>query len=437
MSQKSIPVGKVARASRFVSTGAKVGVNYVKHAVRTALGDEESREQLDRDNARDIYQTLGELKGSALKMAQMLASDKHVLPTAYVEEFRKAQYKAPALSGPLIVQVFRKSLGKSPSEIFDSFEMEACNAASIGQVHRASKDGKKLAVKIQYPGVADSIISDLNLVKPFALRLLNIKEADIKPYFDEVQVKLMEESDYALELKNSIYLAEACSHLPDLRFPSYYADLSSDRVLTMDWVEGTTLSEWVLENHSQELRNRIGQALWGFYDFQMHSLRLLHADPHPGNFLVTPDGKLGVLDFGCTKDVPESFYKSYFAMLNPDNLLGDEFMAQTLKGLQIINEESSVEEKRYFSSVFSELLGLLRRPFDSEVFDFGDNDLFLELNQMGERLSRAPEARKFGAARGSKHILYVNKTYFGLFQLLHQLGAVVNTRMSLAEEGAV
>jgi len=431
MSQKRIPVGKVARASRFVSTGARVGVNYMKHAVRSALGDENSREQLDKDNARDIYQTLGELKGSALKMAQMLASDKHVLPAAYIEEFRQAQYKAPALSGPLIVQVFRKSLGKSPSAIFDQFEMEACNAASIGQVHRAWLDGKPFAVKIQYPGVAESIVSDLNLVKPFALRLLNIKEADIKPYFDEVQAKLMEESDYALELKNSIYLADSCEHLPNLVFPGYYEGLSSDRVLTMDWLEGVPLSEWVLGEHSQELRNKIGQALWDFYDYQMHSLRMLHADPHPGNFLVTPDGKLGVLDFGCTKEVPESFYTSYFAMLNPDNLLGERFMEETLRGLHIIHDGSGADEKRYFVSVFSELLGLLRRPFDSDVFDFGDSSLFVELNQMGERLSRDSEARKYGAARGSKHIIYVNKTYFGLFQLLHQIGAVVNTQMSL------
>ncbi len=426
MSQNKIPTSKVARASQFVATGAKIGLNYARHYANKMVTGEADTSTLNQRNAKDIYQTLSTLKGSALKMAQMLATDKNLLPTEYFDAFRQSQYKAPALSGPLITQVFRKSLGVTPQACFDFFDLEATNAASIGQVHRAEKDGKPLAVKIQYPGIAESIVSDLRLVKPFAVRLLDLNESEIRPYFEEVEAKLLEEADYVLELKQSMAISQACQHLPGLVFPVYYPAFSGSRVLTMDWLEGTTLTEWVQSAHDQDTRNQIGQWLWDFYDFQMHQLRQVHADPHPGNFLVTPDGKLGVLDFGCVKSVPQDFYEAYFSMLDPNNLLSDEVMEHTLTGLGILLPTSGKDEKAYFISSFRQLLELLRQPFDQETFDFGDAAFFTALNDLGERLAKDPRSRSYGAARGSRHIIYVNKTYFGLFNMLHLIGAKVS-----------
>src|SRR6201996_1508408 len=168
--QTTIPTGKVERASRFVATGLKVGGNYIKHYTRKLMDPSTSREELHADNAEDIYDTLSDLKGSALKVAQMLSMDKGMLPKAYTDKFAMSQYSAPPLSGPLVVNTFVKTLGKTPNELYDHFEMKASNAASIGQVHRAVKGDRELAVKIQYPGVANSVKSDLRLVKPFAIR---------------------------------------------------------------------------------------------------------------------------------------------------------------------------------------------------------------------------------------------------------------------------
>jgi predicted unusual protein kinase regulating ubiquinone biosynthesis (AarF/ABC1/UbiB family) len=221
--QSRIPISKIQRASKFVSTGAKVGGNYIKHYSKKAFNRGMDRSQLDSDNAEDIYESLSELKGSALKVAQMLSMDRNLLPPAYQEKFTMSQYSAPPLSYPLVVKTFQKTLGKSPEAIFDTFTKNAVNAASMGQVHQATKDGKKLAVKIQYPGVADSISSDLRLVRPFATRLFNMSNAELDHYMSEVEGKLMEEADYDLELRRSKEITEALAgKIEGLYFPKYY-----------------------------------------------------------------------------------------------------------------------------------------------------------------------------------------------------------------------
>ena len=289
--QESMPTTKMERSAKFVKTGFQIGGNYLKHYSKKLFNPSLNRDELNEDNASDIYNSLSELKGSALKIAQMLSMDKNMLPKVYINKFTQSQYNAPPLSGPLIIRTFIKSFGKSPGKIFDTFNLSSSNAASIGQVHEATLDGKKLAVKVQYPGVADSISSDLKLVKPFAFRLLGINEKELNIYIKEVEERLLEETDYNLEIRRSIEFSNACKKLKNVVFPTYYPELSSDKIITMDWMEGKHLKEFLLTNPSQALRNKIGQALWDFYNFQQHELRAVHADPHPGNFLITPDKK--------------------------------------------------------------------------------------------------------------------------------------------------
>ncbi len=181
-----IPTNKIERASTLVTTGIKVGGNYLKYYGQKALNQAPEKEQLDEANAKDIYDGLKSLKGSALKVAQMLSMDRNLLPQAYVEQFSLSQFSVPPLSAPLVRKLVRKYLGANPEVIFDTFATQSTHAASIGQVHQAVKNGKKLAVKIQYPGVADSIGSDLSLVKPIALRMFNLKGADTDKFFKEV-----------------------------------------------------------------------------------------------------------------------------------------------------------------------------------------------------------------------------------------------------------
>lgn len=432
--QNSIPTGKVERATRFVTTGIKVGGNYVKHYTKKMMDPSLTKEDLHEDNAKDIYETLSNLKGSALKVAQMLSMDKGMLPKAYSDRFTLSQYSAPPLSGPLVVNTFTKTLGKSPQEIYDSFELNASNAASIGQVHRAYKNGKKLAVKVQYPGVANSVSSDLKMVKPFAVKLIGLKEADMDQYFEEIECKLLEETDYKLEVRRSMELSESCAHIPNLAFPTYYPEMSSERIITMDWLEGKHLREFLETNPSQEVRNKIGQALWDFYAFQMHVLKKVHADPHPGNFLMKEDGTVGIFDFGCVKEIPEPFYSSYFALTDRTVYDDQDRIREIFLNLEMIHPKDTAEEAKFFTGLFRKMIDLLTLPFTTDTFDFGDEKYFEEIYSYMDYISNLKEVRNSKVARGSRHSLYINRTYFGLYSILSDLKAQVETSVKRVEE---
>ncbi len=419
-----IPTSKLQRASKIVSTGAKVGVNYLKYyGEKLSKSEEVAKENLNKNNAEDIYGGLKQLKGSALKVAQMLSMEKNILPRAYVEKFSLAQFSVPPLSSPLVVKTFKKYFGQSPEVIFDEFDANSVNAASIGQVHKAKKYGKELAVKIQYPGVADSIKSDLALVKPIALKMFNIKAKDSDKYFREVEDKLTEETDYCLEIEQSKEIAKACAHIPNLLFPSYYNELSSNRILTMDFMKGEHLSEFVKHNTDKEKSNRLGQALWDFYMYQIHHLKKVHADPHPGNFLINDDAQLIALDFGCMKVIPEAFYTPYFELANKSVIDNPKVFSEKLYELEILNTNDSAEEITFFTAMFHELLSVFTLPFQKEVFDFSDPEFFGKIGDLAERYSQNTELRKFNSNRGSKHFIYINRTFFGLYNLMFDLKA--------------
>jgi predicted unusual protein kinase regulating ubiquinone biosynthesis (AarF/ABC1/UbiB family) len=422
--QESMPTTKVERSAKFVKTGFQIGGNYIKHYSKKLFNPELNRDELNENNATDIYNSLSELKGSALKIAQMLSMDKNILPRAYVDRFTQSQYNAPPLSGPLIVRTFTKSFGKTPEKIFDSFNIKSTHAASIGQVHEATLDGKKLAVKIQYPGVGDSISSDLKLVKPFAFRLLGMSEKELNIYISEVEERLLEETDYELEVRRSIEFSKACRVLDDVVFPNYYPNLSSNRIITMDWLEGMHLKEFLRTNPSQELKNKIGQALWDFYNFQQHELRAVHADPHPGNFLITKEEKLGVIDFGCIKEMPEDFYKPFFSLTSTALFKDKAATIDAFRQLQMILPNDTPAQIEFYYKSYKEMISLFAKPYTTNTFDFSEPKFFEELYGYGEKVAKMPE---FKQARGVKHFIYINRTNFGLYNILHELSAKVRT----------
>ncbi len=433
--QVKIPTGKVSRALSFVGAGAKVSANYVKYFVQKQLGDEEeAKTERDQSNADDIYDTLSTLKGSALKVAQMLSMDRNILPQAYQDKFQMAQYSAPPLSFPLVQRTFKQELGAAPEMLFDTFSPKALHAASIGQVHKATLNGDTYAVKIQYPGVAQSVTSDLKLVKPIAVRLFNMQGTDINKYFDEVKDKLLEETDYKLELKRGDFIANESRNLPGIIFPTYYESLSSDRILTMSWVDGMPLSEFLATNPSQELRDKIGQAMWDFYHFQIYSLKLVHADPHPGNFLINDKEQLAVLDFGCVKEIPEDFFSSYFELLKPETITNEKRFEQLLYDLGFLLPSDDKVKIPIYTGVFQQMISLLSKPFYETDFDFSDTSFFNQIYAMGEKFSKMKELKEANGARGSQHGIYINRTYFGLYNMLHMLQAKVNTRTELVLE---
>lgn len=418
-----IPTSKIERATKLVQTGAKVGVNYLKYYGEKIVNSDLTRDKLNEDNAEDIYDGLKSLKGSALKVAQMLSMDKSFLPQAYVEKFSLSQFSVPPLSPPLVLKTFKNNFGKTPYEIFDEFNASSVNAASIGQVHLAKKDGKKLAVKIQYPGVANSISSDLSLVKPIAIRMFNLQGKDSDKYFKEVEDKLIEETNYLLEMKQSQEVVTACQKIENLVFPNYYPEFSSEKIITMDWMTGVHLSEF--KNSDPVIANKVGQALWDFYMYQIHILKKVHADPHPGNFLINDKNELVALDFGCMKTIPDDFYIPYFELIDENVINNPGLFSAKLYELEILRTDDTKEEVLYFTQMFHDLLSLFTKPFQSENFDFSDEAFFEAIAQLGERFSKDTNLRKMNGNRGSKHFIYMNRTFFGLYNLMFDLKATI------------
>lgn len=420
-----IPTSKIERAGKLVQTGAKIGVNYIKHYAEKVVNPDLTRDKLNENNAEDIYDGLKSLKGSALKVAQMLSMDKNFLPQAYVEKFSLSQFSVPPLSAPLVLKTFKSNFGKTPYEIFDEFNPNSVNAASIGQVHLAKKNDKKLAVKIQYPGVANSISSDLALVKPIAIRMFNLQGKDSDKYFKEVEDKLIEETNYLLELKQSQEVVDACGKIENIIFPNYYPEFSSEKIITMDWMTGIHLSEFTAKNTDQEVGDKIGQALWDFYMYQIHVLRKVHADPHPGNFLVNDQNQLIALDFGCMKQIPEEFYIPYFELINKNVITDEALFNKKLFELEILRPDDTPAEVEYFTDMFHDLLSLFTRPFQNETFDFADETFFNAIAELGKRFSEDTNLKKMNGNRGSKHFIYMNRTFFGLYNLMFDLKAKI------------
>lgn len=425
-----IPTSRLARTGSFIGTGARVGRNYLKYYGKKALGNDDV-EALQENNAEDIYRTLSKLRGSALKVAQMMSLDEGILPKAYSDKFLQSQYSVPPLSYPLVVQTVRRSLGSSPSELFDNFSKKAVAAASIGQVHQAEHQGEKLAVKVQYPGVAESISSDLRIVKPIVSSLLNISNAELDHYLQEVEQRLLEETDYQLELTRSKHISLASAGISGLHFPKYYEHLSGDRVLTMQWLPGKHLDKFLEDEPSQEARDRAGQLLWDFYDFQIHELKQVHADPHPGNFLIRENGEIGVIDFGCVKELSDDFHETYFQLMNPEIIEDPARFKALLFELEFLLPSDGEAELNYFEQLYREVHQLVCKPFFDGSFDFSDKSYFEKIYELSTRLSGDRNLRKSKAARGPRDAIYLNRTYFGLYSYLQKLGARINTRSRL------
>lgn len=424
----SIPTHKIERATKLVSTGVKIGGNYLRYYGEKLIRGEEDKDKLNANNAKDIYDGLKELKGSALKVAQMLSMEKNLMPQAYVEQFSLAQFSVPPLSGALVKKTIRKYLGADPEALFDTFSMQSENAASIGQVHRATKEGKALAVKIQYPGVANSIRSDLAIVKPIALKMFNLKGKDTDRYFEEVENKLLEETDYLQELQSSQMISEAAQVLPNLTFPKYYPKWTTSKILTMDWMEGVHLSEYVKrEKLNQKERNLLGQTLWDFYMFQIHGLRKVQADPHPGNFMVSEQGELIAIDFGCIKEIPEDFYIPYFELSKKENIEDQESFVKLLTDLEILLDTDTEEETTYFLALFQKMMRLFTKPFHDQHFDFSDAVFWDAISNLSKDFTEDSQLRQMNGNRGSKHFIYINRTFFGLYHLLHDLEAQIES----------
>jgi len=270
--------------------------------------------ELQQRTAEQLFKVLGELKGGAMKFGQALSVFESALPEEVAGPYRaaltKLQEAAPPMPTSTVHAVLTERLGEDWHDLFLEFEDKPAAAASIGQVHRGVwHDGREVAVKVQYPGAGEALLSDLNQLSRFA-RLLGplIPGMDIKPLITELKDRVSEELDYGLEAQAQQAHAEEFADDPDVVVPEVVHQ--SDEVLITEWIDGVPLSE-VISDGTEEQRDRAGQLLARFLFSGPARTGLLHADPHPGNFRLLPGGpegeddwRLGVLDFGTVDRLP-------------------------------------------------------------------------------------------------------------------------------------
>jgi predicted unusual protein kinase regulating ubiquinone biosynthesis (AarF/ABC1/UbiB family) len=421
---------------------ARAGVASLELKAQTLVASEEQsikmRAQHEADLGRILFSALNQLKGTALKAAQLLSMELGVLPEAIRAQLRQAHYQVTPLNRALVLKLMRQEFSLEPDELFAEFDAQAFAAASLGQVHAARLfDGTEVAVKLQYPGMAASVSSDLTLIRSLLLAISSGSSAMptekiIKQLMADIELKLKEELNYLHEAKQLIWFAQQFKTTLNtgtitrtgIVIPQPIMHLSSQRVLTMERLHGLHLNEWLATQPSQLERDAFGQALFDVFIECTFKLGRLQADPHPGNFLMMPDGRLGLLDFGCTREMDRGFCTSIasaWSALLRTPCHADQ-LQQAYCELGMIS--SAMNSDEFFSKLMpalTEIQAWQSQPFCKEVFDFGKHPA-------PPRLSEQQQHQAVQLMHSMPPDLpYFDRAYIGLIQMLRTLGARVRT----------
>jgi predicted unusual protein kinase regulating ubiquinone biosynthesis (AarF/ABC1/UbiB family) len=411
--------GAFSRALRLGKLGFSLTGSYLSYQAQNLLLGQDDRRQrrFRQSSSRRMREELGSLKGAVMKLGQILSLQTQTLPDEVIQELASLQMQAPGMHPTLARAQFKAALGKYPEEIFREFEEEPFAAASLGQVHRAlTRQGEMVAVKIQYPAIRAAIENDLKLLRSAALPA---RASGHLPgaVLDEVQRGFLEETDYVQEGKNLDYFCDGLAELGWVTVPKAYWDLTTARVLTMSFVGGEVAGVFLERKPPAAIRNLLGERLVELYYHQVHRLRRLHADHHPGNYLFRPDGRISVVDFGCVKQINFDITALIRACIARSWRRGNKEAREVLAlmfGPQIPHARA-----RKMLPILERMVSLLYPEKNSEV-DFGKGDV---LKVLGEAMKRAVQDKS-----SNPEFAFITRADLGLYSLLNRLGARVNVR---------
>lgn len=423
---RAVPTGRASRAARMGGLAGGVLGSAAAAGARQLL---QGRRPSPRDmfltpsNARRLTQHLSQMRGAAMKMGQLLsleAGDQLTPELAAV--LRPLQAQAHVMPPAQLKQVLTRAWGADFTKRFKKFDVRPIAAASIGQVHRAqTHDGRDLAIKVQYPGIRDSIDSDLrNLASLLRVSGMVPKGLDLEPLLEDARRQLHEEADYDQEARSLIRFGDLLTTDPDFIVPAFFDDLSSRDILAMEFIPSDPID--TLDRADQTTRNRVAERLIDLMMREVFAFHLVQSDPNFANFRWQPEtGKLVLLDFGATRRLSPDLVARARAILQPslDNDL--VAVATALADLGLLSD--ALPEKTR-----TEILGMVEMAnapmMHPDGFDFGNTSLVSDLRDRGMALGRDRSIRQVPPTE----VLYLQRKAAGLFLLATRLGAQVNLR---------
>ena len=408
----------------------KIGVAQSKGVVKRAFMSREkktvSQNETHAEIAKVIIDSLGTLKGISVKIAQQVALGLPFLPKEYLEEISKSFNSIPPINRALIRKIIKQEMGSYPQEVFESFESEAFGAASLGQVHLALYNGKKLAVKVQYPGIAKSIDSDLGVLK-FALTRF-AKGHNIDHLMEEVEARLKEEVDYEIEADNTEHFYNNFNH--DLIvIPQIERECSTTKVLASSFLEGKGFQEFLASNPTQKERNHYAQLIFDSFFIGLYHLQMIHADPNPGNFIFMDDKKLGLIDFGCVKKLDDEFLVTFSKLhVSLMDKVDDREITEQYANLKMIDRDTPEKMLEFYQEVIKPLDRIYIEIFNDAFYDFKENSDF---SKRGFETIMEVQKKSITAVHNmNEEYIFVDRTLLGYYAMFEKMEATIDTRFA-------
>ena len=414
------------RALSMASMSADIAGSYFGYLLqRTFLGEARRETKLKSTHiraARRMVDELQALRGPAMKIGQTLSLQTGTLPDEVLAELATLQMEAPGMHPSLVRVQFKASLGREPEEIFKSFTLEPFAAASLGQVHHAvTREGERVAVKIQYPGIRRAIENDFNLFRAVS-KPAQASGHIPKAAIDEMEQQILAETDYECEAYNIEFFQKGLAPLSFVKVPRVLREYSADKVLTMSLVTGRHLDDFLKRRPSQKLRNEVGANLFELFYFQQLNVEAFHADPHWGNYLFNDDASIGLVDFGCVKYFrPESVEYLRSLCLYPGATDSADFRRLLERHYEQVGEKLPPAVRRMLIS-FADNFYRKVYPPDPEkqqLFDFGDAAFLQDYLRESKNLFRTKGVMA--------EFIFMGRAEMGLYQTLHRLRARVPT----------
>jgi aarF domain-containing kinase len=425
LSRRPVPVGSLHRLWSVGDLSAQIALAYFALWIRQWFRSAETRDRAVMETnlrvALKVCQRLGYLRGALMKVGQTLGNFPDIVPTEFAETLDRLHFAAPPMHFSLLRELLRSELGADPEELFESFETKSFAAASLGQVHLARlKSGETVAVKIQYPGIARTIDADIRNLRAllFPVRLGGDWEC-VRRQVEEVHRMLQQEADYEREAESLRRARDLFNSGEGIVVPEVYDKYSTKRVLTMEYIPGVLLDDFLATNPSQELRNHFGAKMYRAA-FRMYYAGMNYADPHSGNYLFMDDDRLGLIDFGCVQ-----LYADEEAELIR---LGEKSASGRPEVLrELFRRSANLEDVDFKNQEYVELLTESHKwtcePIQHEgPFDFGN----VEHLQHGIQLVVSLARKRY--TRSHPMYLYFNRSVFGLRALLYRLRAQVDVK---------